>query len=100
MHNHHGTIHPQHCFCQVSESELLFWAKRRYLENVPTVDLLYTTDDPHEREVISIVSMLDIDEGTMLELMGDVDMPDHHIVHCRENVKKMLGLDAVMPVIK
>ena len=97
MHNHPGTIHPQHCFCQIPESELLHWVKRRYLERVPTIDLLDSTDDPHEKEVISIVSMLDVDEGTMLELMGDVDMPAHHIVHCREHVKKLLGLDALMP---
>lgn len=92
MHNHPGIHHPRHCFCQISESELLHWLKKRYLEQVPTIELLDSTDDPHEKEVISIVSMLDIDEAIMLELMGNVDMPEHHIVHCRENVKKMLGL--------
>jgi hypothetical protein len=97
MHNHPGTIHPQHCFCQIPDSELMYWVKKRYLEKIPTLDLLDSTDDPHEREVISIISMLDLDEDTMLELMGDVEMPIHHIVHCREHVKKLLGLDRVIP---
>jgi hypothetical protein len=26
-------------------------------------------------------------------VMGDVDMPDHHIIHCRENVRRMLGVE-------
>ena len=96
MHYHPGTIHPQHCFCQIPDSELMHWAKMRYLEQIPTLDLLDATDDPHEKEVISIVSMLDLDEDTMLELMGDVEMPTHHIVHCCARVKKMLGLDALL----
>jgi hypothetical protein len=92
MRPHPGIIHPHHCFCQVSEEELRYWAAKRYLENIPTLELLDTTDDPHEREVISIVSLLDVDEGTMLVLMGDVNLPEHHIVHCREHVKRLLGL--------
>ncbi len=68
------------------------WVQKRYKENHSTLELLDSTDDPHEKEIISIVAMLDLAEETMLSLMGDVDMPDHHIVHCRENVKRMLGL--------
>ncbi|MEN8180135.1 MAG: hypothetical protein ABFS39_16155 [Pseudomonadota bacterium] len=94
MRNHSGIHHPRHCFCQIPESELLYWLKKRYLEQIPTVHLLDSTDDLHEKEVISIVSMLDVDEATMLELMGDVEMPEHHIMHCRENLKKLLGLNS------
>ena len=36
--------------------------------------------------------MLDVDEPSLLEMMGNVDLPDHHIPHCRENVKHRLGL--------
>jgi len=96
MHNHPGVVHPEHCFCQIPEAELMYWVRKRYMERVPTLELLDSTDDPHEREVISIVSMLDVDEDTMLELMGNVDMPAHHIVHCREFAKKLLGLGALL----
>lgn len=92
MRNHAEIMHPHHCFCQIPETELLYWLKKRYLENTPTLELLAATADPHEKEVISIVSLLDVDEATMLELMGDVAMPEHHIVHCREDVKKLLDL--------
>jgi hypothetical protein len=67
--------------------------EKRYRENRPTIELINSTDDPHQKEIISIVALLDVDERSMLQLMGDVGKPEHHIIHCRENVKRMLGLD-------
>ncbi len=86
-------IHPQHCFCEIPDAELAPWVQKRYGENIPTVKLLHSTDDPSQKEIISIVALLDVDEESMLKLMGDVDKPEHHIIHCREHVKRMLGMD-------
>ena len=66
---------------------------KRYVEQRSTIELIQSSDDPHEREIISIVGMLDVDDDTLLEMMGNVDLPEHHILHCRQNVKHMLGLD-------
>ena len=92
MNDHDKLIHPTHCFCQIPEEELKPWVEKRYVEHQSTIELLHSTDNPHEKEIISIVAMLDVDEADLLTMMGDVDMPDHHILHCRENVKQMLGL--------
>jgi len=43
-----------------------------------------------EREIISIVALLDVDDKTLCKMMGDVNLPEHHIIHCRENVKKIV----------
>ena len=85
-------VHPHHCFCQIPNDELQPWVKKRYGEQIPTVELIHSTDDQREKEIISIVALLDVDEKSMLKMMGDVDKPEHHIIHCRENVKHMLGL--------
>ena len=85
-------IHPDHCFCQIPDNELRDWATKRYTEHHSTMELLKSTDDPHEKEVIGIVALLDVDEDAMLEMMGKVELPTHHIIHCRQNVKQMLGL--------
>ena len=85
--------HPHHCFCEVPNDELRPWVDKRYKEHIPTIVLIRSTDDPRQKEIISIVALFDVDEKSMLELMGDVDKPEHHIIHCRENVKHMLGLD-------
>lgn len=86
-------VHPRHCFCEIPDAELRPWVEKRYREQIPTVELIHATDDPREKEIISIVALLDVDEESMLQLMGDVNKPEHHIIHCRENVKHMLGLD-------
>jgi hypothetical protein len=93
MNSDSDVIKPHHCFCQIPNEELQPWVHKRYIEHRPTVELIHSTDDPHEKEIISIVALLDVDEKSMLEMMGDVDKPEHHIIHCRENVKHMLGLD-------
>jgi hypothetical protein len=85
-------VHPTHCFCQIPDEELRPWVEKRYVEHRSTLDLLSSTNDPHEKEVIIIVALLDIDDQTMLEMMGDVDLPEHHILDCRRHVRKMLGL--------
>ncbi len=85
-------VHPGRCFCQFPDAELRPWVVKRYVEHCSTMDLMRSTDDPHEKELISIVAMLDVDDDTMLELMGNVDFPEHHILHCRQNVKRMLGI--------
>ena len=68
------------------------WMIKRFQEHHSTMELLRSTDDPHEKEIISIVALLDVDDYTVLEMMGDVALPQHHILHCRQNVKKMLGI--------
>ncbi|RKX38065.1 MAG: hypothetical protein DRP64_16335 [Verrucomicrobia bacterium] len=86
-------VHPHHYFCQIPNEELRPWVEKRYGEQIPTVELIRATDAPREKEIISIVALLDVDEESMLHMMGDVNKPEHHIIHCRENVKHMLGLD-------
>jgi hypothetical protein len=92
MSENNDQIHPTHCFCQVPNEELKTWAKKRYEEHRSTLELMNSTEDPHEKEIISIVALLDVDEESMLNMMGDVDLPTHHIIHCRHNVKSILGI--------
>lgn len=85
-------IPPHHCFCEIPDEELRPWVEKRYGEQRPTVELIRSTADLRQKEIISIVALLDVDEASMLQMMGGVDKPTHHIIHCRENVKRMLGL--------
>ncbi len=93
MTQHEDSISPRHCFCEIPEEELRPWAEKKFKEHLSTLDLIRSTDDPRQKEIISIVALLDVDEETMLQMMGDVQQPTHHIIHCRESVRQMLGLD-------
>jgi len=90
-------VHPTHCFCQMPDADLRPWVIKRYVEGRSTLELLENTDDPYERELISIVALLDVDDETLLEIMGDVRLPQHHILHCRENARRILGLVSESP---
>ncbi|MCU7807087.1 MAG: hypothetical protein KZQ73_04350 [Candidatus Thiodiazotropha sp. (ex Semelilucina semeliformis)] len=65
------------------------------MDKIPTIKLLEHAANDREREAISAIAMLDLDEETMLSLMGDVDMPHHHIIHCRAQF-----LDALNKCVK
>ena len=88
LNNH--LVHPNKCFCHYSKDELKKWAIKHYCKQYPTVDLLASTDDPHEKEVIIIVALLDVDEETMIKMMGNANQPDHHIIHCRDNIRTIV----------
>lgn len=83
-------FHPNHCFCQIEGSELNRWIIKRYRQHRDTVDLLREAKNDHERELISIVALLDVDDETLLSMMDQVDFPDHHILHCRAKVRTMI----------
>ena len=83
--------HPKHCFCNIPLELLRKWYIKRYVEAVPTMELLEMAERESDKEAICAVAMFDLDEDSMLEVMGDVSLPDHHIVHCRANVLQELS---------
>lgn len=87
---HEGWMNPKQCFCHFQIDDLKKWARKRYCEHYSTVELLSLTEDSHEREIISAVALLDVDEQTMLKMMGDVNMPEHHILHCLAHLRKIV----------
>ncbi len=87
-----GFTDPCRCFCQVSEAEMRPWVVKRYVDHVPTMDLLRSTDDAQQKEIISMVAMLDVDDDTLLGVMSSVDKPGAHILGCREKARQMLGV--------
>lgn len=56
--------HPRDCFCKLSFEELEVWFKRRYVDKIPTITLLEHAANDREREAISAIAMLDLDEET------------------------------------
>lgn len=82
--------HSKHCFCQIPLADLTKWFNKRYQQGVPTLELLAEASNAYEREVIAIVAMFELDDESVLQLMGDVNLPEHHILHCREYFRDTL----------
>lgn len=85
---HH--IQPSRCFCQIPDKEFKKWLIKRYRDGIQTAELMASTDDPHERELIGIVALFDVDDEKMMQMMGNVNLPEHHILHCRDNIRAMI----------
>jgi hypothetical protein len=83
--------HPKHCFCNIPIELLRKWYVKRHVEAIPTVELLEMAESEADKEAVCAVAMFDLDEDSMLEVMGDVNLPEHHIVHCRAEVQKQLS---------
>lgn len=82
---------PSKCFCQLDLDLLKKWSEERYVKNRPTMELLSEASDKKDREAIAVVALLDADDKQLLEMMGDVNRADHHILHCRKMTKRMLA---------
>lgn len=87
--------HPSKCFCQFNKDDLIPWIDKRYHKNIPTIDLLDEATSEEEKEIVSIVALLDVDEHILYKIMDKVDMPKHHILNCRDEIKDQLNLEKI-----
>ena len=83
-------VHPTKCFCQIPSELIRKWVIERYVKNRSTIELMDSVSDPCDKEAISAVALLEADDSILLQMMSDVDLPDHHILDCREQAKKLV----------
>ncbi len=82
--------HPKHCFCNIPMQLLRKWYIKRYVEDIPTLELMEMADTRLDKEAICAVASFDLDEKSLLQMMGDINLPEHHIIHCREKLQREL----------
>ncbi len=80
-------IQPNQCFCDLSEDEVRPWVIKKFVEHRPTVELLRSTEDPQDREIISMVAMMDLDDDEVTRLMARSGKSEQHVLACRSRVK-------------
>ena len=79
-----------HCFCETPLDELRQWAYRKYHQGMTTQALMAQASSEREREMVAIVALFEVPEEELLRIMGSVDKPEHHILHCREYFRDLL----------
>jgi hypothetical protein len=85
--------HPKHCYCSIPMDLLRKWYIKRYIDGIPTLRLMEMADTQKDKEAICAVASFDLDEESLLQMMGDTNRPQHHIIHCREKVRHELELE-------
>lgn len=76
--------------CSLSLDELSYWAEKRYIERVSTVELIKLAKTDKDKEIITIVGMLDVDDESLSKIGEEIDEHDCNIFSCRDKLRKLL----------
>ena len=83
---------PEGCFCDYDIDELIEVARKRYVDKVPTVDLMQRSGSPKEKDEVCIVSMLDVDDEKLAELVKKSLIDEKcDVISCRRFLKKQIS---------
>lgn len=85
----YAAVH-RRCFCQFEMSALKRIIRRKYVDKVPTIELLRRASSAEERELVSIVALLDVSEEDLNGSLGHLVRPGCDLVACRSHVKQWL----------
>ena len=82
---------PSRCFCQIAMDELTGWARKKYLERMPTIQLLTLARNPREKEAVGILALLDVPDDEVIRVMTPLTPSGCNILACRNHVKKWIA---------
>lgn len=82
---------PSRCFCKYQVGDLEEIGRRKLIANVPTVELMKSASSDREKDLICVISMLDVDEA-IADIMIREHMADAacDVLACRESLKRRL----------
>ena len=82
---------PTRCFCKYEVEELEELGRKKFIERFPTVKLMQSASTQRDKDLICVISMLDIDDS-IAEIMIREHMADAtcDVLACRENLKRRL----------
>ncbi len=83
---------PKLCFCRYRVDELAKLAKTKFIEQHSTVDMMEHAGSDTERAEVAIISLLDVDDATLREVMeGKLEDGECNVVSCRRMLKRQIG---------
>jgi hypothetical protein len=87
-----------HCFCQTDPQLLERIARRKFVEGVPTVELMRQARTEPERAAVTVVSLLHVPEEELEKLCPEHGRHCEHVLPCRQRAaKKLNGLGINIP---
>jgi hypothetical protein len=70
--------------------QLQHWARKRYIEGVPTMELLRLARLPRERAAIAMVALLDVPDEEARRVLAPRANAGCDVLRCREHVRRWL----------
>ena len=79
------------CFCQIPRSRLESLAREKFVDGVPTVDLVKSCNSPVEREEVMAVCLLNLPPERLREsLCRDPEEVVRHVLQCQQEILRHL----------
>lgn len=79
------------CMGNYNFQNIVFYAKKRFVDGCKTIELLTAAKTDREREEIALVSLLDVKEDTIQEMHLSCSCSGQcQTIDCREKLKKMI----------
>ena len=85
------------CMGSYDFEQIAFYAKKRFIDDCSTMDLMQAAKSEHEKEEIALVSMLHIANDQMVELELTCKYANKcKVMECRERLRKMISKEMGM----
>lgn len=78
------------CFCRIPPEFLVRLVRAKFIERVPTVDLLKKCADERERRYVNTIALLDVPEAEVREMLKDEPVFLAHFLDCRRHALQAL----------
>ena len=85
--------HDKHAykFSDFPTDDLRHWIRLRYIDQIPTIELIKRAKNHFQKEEIALVSLLDLDESTLKVSMPQQELEDLQVMHWRLIGENMLA---------
>lgn len=78
------------CFCQIPLTDLEKWAHKKYVDGKNTIDLLAETRSDYDKELVTIIAMLDVEKEKLDTMLGHAARSTCNLDMCRHKVREWL----------
>jgi hypothetical protein len=90
-------IHNPGCFGHYDFDHIANFAKKRFVDNNSTINLLKQAQSETEREEIALVCMLDVEDELVLDVQLDCRYADDcKVTNCRDKLRKLIEAELVL----
>jgi hypothetical protein len=84
------------CFCEIPESKMLELVRKRYVEKIPTQKLMGQLKNEQDRQYLSTIALLDVNEKDVLDCIEAKDPKIlRHLFSCRQRALMILNQEGV-----
>ena len=82
---------PKGCFCKYGVNELAAIARKKFVDQRSTMDLMESAKSETEMDEVAVISLFDVEDAALSELMKEKLEDDRcSVVSCRKMLKRQI----------